>query len=381
MRLTKNSNTAQVLTSLAETIAGGRKLPESNRDTALSLLQEALERFQRCLNLQEFKFNQAQEDATQAVGALADADLMEPTDLESNASNASEGEVWASVEEPTTKSTLFDTAVAQLDTLTTICGLDISQSHSNLAWLEEYHRTALQDKIKFYRSDPSHQHEASLARAKFISAISDAAFRNACIDLPTYERELNAAFSNPELSLESDPQGLCDRADAELAFNASIQASITNAQPAELPQLATTCWKHITKALHSFTAASKLHDVLNLPRIHLRRGDCEMLRLHLGEAPLCYDLAIKSMPTLVKNAAVYYRGASNIAKRSKDDEEEQKEAEVKEAVTFALTGDTKSLTALIKLDREHAMEIFEEMKDESLLGEESFRKVESLFLR
>ncbi len=381
-KLTMNSNTAQVLTSLAEANTGGRKPPEKDQNYALSLLQEALELFQRCLNLQEFKYNQAQEDVVNATEPLADNGDLDQNSSNSAASNASEEEVWASVEEPITKHTLLDTAVAQLDTLTATCGLGGSRSHNNLAWIEEYYRTELQAKIKFYVGDVgdiSHQYDAALAKAKFSGAIADAAFRSGHLDLLTYEQEINAAFTAPELHLEHDPQGLWDRADVELTFRSSIQASIANAQLVELPQVANICWKHITKALDSLTTASKLPDALNLPRIHLRRGDCEMLRLCLGEAPLHYDLAIKSKPTLLKNAGVYYRGAGALAKRDKGDEEEQRDAEIKEAVAAALSDDAQRLAALIKLQRGLVEATVEEMRDENLLGDESLRKIGTIF--
>ena len=338
-----------------------------------------MELFQRCFNLQEFKYSKAKEDAAQIEGALAAADDDDDTQNTptSNASDASEEEVWASVEEPITRDTLLESVVAQLDTLTSICGLDVSQDHSNLAWVEEYYRTILQDKIKFYMPGSSRRQEVALAKAKFVSSISDAAFRRVRLDLTSYERELNAAFSDPELDVACDPHGLCDKAEAELTFNASIQASLGDAQVAELPQVATTCWKHITRALDSLTAASKLPDALDLPRMHIRRGDCELLRLHLGEAPLSYNLAIKSMPTLLKNAGVYYRGASTLAVRSKSDREEQTDADIKEAVALALSGDAQKLKMLIKAQRDDVEAVVEDMRDDNLLGEESLRKIEN----
>ena len=338
-----------------------------------------MELFQRCLNLQEFKYNQIQEDASQVAEPSPDHDA-ETSNFSNEGSNVSKEEVWTSIEEPITPHTLFDTAIAQSDTLTAICSLNTSQSHSSLAWIEEYYRTILQAKVDFYSSGSEHQHEATLAKGKFTSAISDIAFRNGRLDLPTYERELASAFTSPEFSLDTDPQGLCDRADAELTLVASVQASVAVTQPAELAQIATTCWKHTTKALESLTAASKLSNALNVPRIHLRRGDCELLRLRLAEAPCLYDLAIKSMPTLLKNAEVFYRSAGNLAKQSKDDEESQRDAESKGAIVAALNGDAQGLLDAIKTQRDYAEAIVGEMRDENLLGDESLRKIENLFV-
>ena len=368
-----------MLTSLAETLSEGRASVETHRDEALRLFQEALELFQRCLNVQEFKYTQAQDNSAQEAASLSDANPADEATMSGNASNASEEEVWASVEEPITKDTLLDTAIAQLDTLTAICTLGSSHVHGGLAWVEEYYRTELNDRINSYLSGTSHQHEAALAIAKFVAAISEAAFRGGTLDLLTYERELNAAFTHQDLDLSNDPQALCDRADAYLSFNASVQNALQQAQSTELTQIGSTCWKNVTKALDSLTAASKLPEAENLPRMHLRRGDCELLRLHLGETPLKYDLAIKSAPTLLKNAEVYFRGAAALAKRNNDAEEEQKEAEVKETIALALADNSEKLTSLIKLRRDFVGVAVEEMRGEGLLGEQSVQKLGRLF--
>ena len=292
-------------------------------------------------------------------------------------SSASEEEVWASVEEPVTKETLFDTTLAQLDILTSICALGSSQN--SLAWVEEFYRNTLKDRVAFYAHGSSRQHEATLAQAKLTCALSDEAFRGEQIDLPSYESELNAAFTREGFDFSDDPRGLCDKAEAELAFNASVQAALQRAHITELGQISSTCWKHITKALDSLTAASKFPHAQNLPRIHLRRGDCELLRLRLGGAPLNYDLAVKSAPTLLKNSEVYFRGAANLAKRDVSAEEEQNEAEVKQATVAALAGGTEKLSYLIKTRRGLVESITQEMNDDGLLGEQNLQKIGSIF--
>ena len=378
--LTVCSNTAQVLTSLAENLSEGRAPVNDHRNEALRLFQEALEFFQRCLNVQECKFTQAQENAAQEATFPSDADNTDVAPSSGNESIASEEEVWAAVEEPITTDTLLDTTVAQLDTLTEICSLGSSHTRNDLAWIEEYYRTELQGKIDSYNKGSNRKHEVALSKANFISSISDAAFRGGKLDTLTYERELTAAFSHNDLDLNKDPQGLCDKADAYLSFNTSVQNATQEAQLNDFAQTGSICWKHITKALDSLTAASRLPDAHNLPRIHLRRGDCELLRLHLGEAPLKYDLAIKSASTLLKNAEVYFRGAAALAKSNEDAADELKEAEVKEAVVMALADDPQKLGLLIKLQRDAIGAIVQEMKDEGLLGDEAVQKLGMLFI-
>ena len=369
-----------MLTSLAETLGDGKALVENYRDKALRLYQEALELFQGCLTIQELRYTQAQQNVAQGAASFSDANHADEATTSSNASNASEEEVWASIEEPTTKDTLLDTAIAQLETLTAICTLGTSYVHGSLAWVEEYYHTKLNDRIAFYLTGTSRQHEAALAKAKFVAAISEAAFKGGVLNLSTYETELSAAFTNLDLDLTRDPQALCDRADAYLSFNASLQIALQQAQLIESPQIGSTCWKQITKALDSLTAASKLPDAENLPQMHLRRGDCELLRLHLGEAPLKYDLAIKSAPTLLSNAGVYFRGAATLAKKNGGADDEQKEAEVKEAIALALGDDSEKLTSLTKSQRDLVGMTMEEMRDEGLLGEQSLQKLGRLFM-
>ena len=378
--LTVRSNTAQVLTSLAENLSEGRAPVNDRRSEALRLFQEALELFQRCLNVQEYKFTQAQENAAQEAAFPSDADDTDVAPPSGNESNVSEEEVWAAVEEPITTDTLLDTTVAQLDTLTEICSLGSSHTRNDLAWIEEYYRTELQGKIDSYNNKTYRKHEVALSKANFISSISDAAFRGGKLDRLTYERELNAAFSHHDLDFNKDPQGLCDKADAYLSFNTSVQNAMQQAQENEFVQIGSMCWRHITKALDSLTVASKLPNAQNLPRIHLQRGDCELLRLDLGEAPLHYDLAITSAATLLKNAEVYFRGAVALAKSNGDAVDEQKEAEVKEAIVMALADDPQRLSLLIKLQRDAAAAIVEKIKDEGLLGDKAMQKLGTLFI-
>ena len=359
------------MTSLAEAISEGENPFRSPQDEALRLFQESLELFQRCLSVQEIKLTEDQEKSTQRAQPPPDDDSTDS--INSAASNASEEEIWASMEEPVTKDALLDTTIAQVDTLTAICGL--GSSHTGLAWVEEYYCTTLKDKVLFYVDGSSRHNEIALAQAKFTCALSDAAFRGGRLDLPTYENEVNAAFTSQDLDLSNDPRSLCDKADAELAFNASVQAALQQAQPTEMAQISRICWKHITRALDSLTAASKLPGAQNLPRIHLRRGDCELLRLHLGEAPLKYDLAIKSAQTLLKNTEVYFRGAANLAKTDVVTEEEQNEVKVKHSIAAGLAGDTERLSFLVKTQRDLVESIVEEMRDDGLLGAGGLHKI------
>ncbi len=379
-----------MLTSVAEIITEGRNPSEGNRDDALKLFQEALELFQSCLDVQEFNFSRAQEQENEPPGAepSQQQDHPNPPDpgtTSSNVSETSETEVWATIVEPITKDILLDTCLAQIGTLTALCNLESSQNHPGLPWVEQYYRSTLLPKVSAYVDSPARKHEAALENAKFTSALSDAAYRTRAIDLPTYERELNSSFNNSEVDLASDPQGLCDRADAELMFNMSIEASLnslgSSITPEGMAQLNVTRWKHLTRAVDSLTSASKLPSAKNLARIHLRRGDCELLRLKLGETPTHYELARKSATTLLNNAGIYYKNAlaaTGTVVGFKDTGDEQKEAVVREAVVIVLKGDGSKLRQLVTEDAGAVEGELEDMRGDGLLGVEAWERIRGL---
>lgn len=347
----------------------------------MKLLQEALELFQRCLAVQEFQFTQAREPlALSETQPPAIDESDHPHVASASASDTSQDEVWASIVEPVTQDTLLDTIIAQLETMIAVCSLESFRALGALTWMEEYFSSTLQDKLTFYASGSAHRHEAILAKAKFTCALSEATFRGGRLDLPTYERELNAAFSSEDLQLFDDPQGLCDKADAELGFNSSIEVSLRAVEeaplPEELKEVSNMRWKHITKALDSLTAASKLPNAQNLVRIHLRRGDCELLRFRLGDAPIPYELAMKSAPTLLKNAEIYYRLAARLAAHE-GAKEEANEAKIKESIAVSLAGNTALGPELQALAKGSAsiLEFAEEMREEGLIGDEAFNRL------
>ena len=337
------------------------------------MLQEALELFQRCLTVQEFQFTQAQEQAgIPEDGAMNTED--ESTMNDNPTSESSEGERWASIIEPITKDSLLDTALAQLETLTTVCGLLSSQGASGLAWIEEYSCNLLQPKLAAYLDGTSRNHEAGLARANFTAAYSDASFRAGQLDLPTYERDLTAAFGQA-LDLSTDPQGLCDRADALIALNASIVAStdhVRNIAAKEIAQIKNLQWPQLTKALNDLAAAAKLPAADNLPRIHMRRGDCELLRLRLSEQPVPHATASANRNTLLKNAKVHYQSAAKLAAASGSADEER-EASAKAGVVDGMSFNEANVlepAAEYFNTNTTLIEVIEEMTEDGLLRAE-----------
>jgi hypothetical protein len=398
------SNTAQVLTSLVEALSEDRSGSVSKED-GLRLLEEAIELFQRCLTLQEFHYAESQaqeEDAAQTPQppeleipdseassslstsgyATGPSHATAPSTVPSEASGSlttqpAEEERWATIVEPVTNDTLLDTVLAQLETLTLLCELVTADEGRGLAWIEEYSTGLLTTKLPAYIAGTDREEEAALTRANFIAALANANFRCQRMDASTYQRALDEAFA--KLDLEHDPEGLCDKAEALIAFSSALGTHLPDPQAA-----AALRWTALTTALDALTSASKQPTAQNLAAIHLLRGDVELLRHQLSQPPSAFPSAIKSAAVLLKNAGTYYRGAENYAIASKtrheEDVEELKEAVVKGALVEALAGERGKLRELIdggrgvEGDGEKAAEvqrILEEAVEGGLVGIES----------
>lgn len=361
------SNTAQCLTSLSEALQDDRS--EGPREDSLKLLEESLELFQRCLTLQEYNYAESQ-----AGSHSAPEDDM--SDTEEGGASISDSQPppqddrWATILEPITNDTLLDTVLAQLETLTTLSALITGEEGGRgLAWIEEYSTNLMNSKLPAYVLNTDREEEAALTRANFIAALADANFRTQRIDSPTYERALSDAYSPLDISL--DPEGLCDKAEALLAYNSSLRlftpAIIDASSPAQKAQTSSR-WKALTAALEVLTSASKIPTADNLPKIHLTRGDVELLRCQLGQAPTLYEPASKNTATLLKNAGTFYKGAMALAAAAGPmGEKEVKEATVKMALVASLGGMGEELKRLVKVEPGACERVLEEAVEEGLI--------------
>jgi tetratricopeptide (TPR) repeat protein len=370
-------NTAQVLTSLAEVLTESKRPSEGKIDEAMKYLNEALELFQRCLVLQELRYTECQEefkmmdsnngDATSQT--MVEEQTSEETETASEqvlGSDSPVREEWAAVIEPVTKDTLIDTAVAQLETLATLCGLLALVGGNALAWVEEYSYDLLRTKIAAYVEGTGREQEVGLARARFLAALTEVLYRIGRIDVETYQRELSGAFP-PELDLSDDPEGLCSKAEALTSFNSAIADIPPTSSLEEGQKSLILRWQGLSAALEALTAASKLATADNVSKIHIARGDVEMARWHLGRPPWNHAAAHENAATLLKNAQTYYRGAVALARRDGDSEQEQ-EGSCKEALAAALAGDKSKLDQLKTADSERAFAIIQDMVEDSLVA-------------
>ena len=366
-------NTAQVLTSLAEALTEGKRPGDQRIHEAVKYLQDALNLFQRCLAVQELRYTEAQEHMRMVE--FGNFEQQQPSDpveqpTQSEPAGSTESEQWAAVIEPVTKSTLVDTAIAQLETLATLCSLLTSDPGASLAWIEEY-SSDLRQKISSYAEGTDRQHEVGLARAKFISSIAEVSYRSGRIDIETYKNELNRGF-NESLDLSQDPQGLCSKAEMLASFNSAIADTHIPQNQDSLNKSLNFRWQALSIALDCLTAASKLANAENLPKIHIARGDVEMYRWRLGRAPWSLAVSNDNGPILLKNAQTYYRGGAAIARRDGWTEEER-EGTIKEALAKALTGDVAQILDLMAGARGEVMAMAEDMVEDGLVATEDMQ--------
>ncbi|EEH34634.1 hypothetical protein PAAG_05683 [Paracoccidioides lutzii Pb01] len=378
-------NTAQVLTSLAEAITEGRRASEQDTHEASRYLQEALDLFQRCLSVQELQFTEGQEKQADSVAESGELQVGEQQGHSEADHEGMEGtarpeqsEQWAAIIEPVTKDTLVDTAVAQLETLATFCGLLTFDTGNTLAWIEEYSGDLLREKIGAYVEGTDRQNEIALARAKFVSTLAEMSFRSGRVDFDTYKNELSGAFADVK-DLSEKPAALCTQADALIAFNSAMADCEQPDNKKVFDRLLALRWQALSSALDSLTAATKLCQAENLPKIHLARGDVEMYRWRLGGQPWNYQVSLENSLTLLRNAQTYYRGAAGLARRDGSIELDR-EGTAKEALAFALSGDIQRMEGLVASSKKELMQIAEDMVEDGLVSQEDmdglFRKVD-----
>ena len=333
---------------------------------AVKLLQEAIELFQRCLMLQELRFTESQEQFSQLESPeTPNAGSQAETEDSDDQQSSDPQEQWVAIVEPVTKDTLVDTAVAQLDTLTTLSNLLTFNPDAGVSWVEEYSSELLRTKFPAYLKGSNRHHEASLSRARFICALSEVLYRSQRIEVETYHREIMCAYG-PELDLLADPGGLCSKADALTSLNAAV-GGLPPVDPNALSKSLTLRWQSLSSALDALTAASKIPGADHLSKIHLARGDVEMHRWRLGHPPWGHAMAQQNAPTLIRNAQTYYRGAAALARRD-GAAEEARDGVCKEALAAALEGQKGKLEQLKASAPRELLTVAEDMVEDGFVS-------------
>ena len=351
--------------SQAELIA--EKASDAQKQSALQLLKKAAEIFDRCYELQSVQLAQ-QEQELAAVESASQS-----SGSEYNSQNAVVAEQWASIVEPISNDALIDTTVAQLEVFTSMCGLtpwlsasDLDQIRDTVTLMFDVHRIPFSANVMIRRT------ELFLAKSNFTAAFLDASFRYNRIDAHTYADKLAKAFAPVlEPGLET-PQARCDYADTLLTFYTTLVTTRdeTALSSNEMDSPNHLQWTLLASALSDLQRALALPNVQNLARIHMRRGDCELLRYRMGESPTPYKPAISNAATLLKNAATYYRGSAAAARV----EGEAWEATVKEAVANALANGGR-MEGLVLEGKEKVGLVLDEMRSEGLISEECYQSL------
>lgn len=260
--------------------------------------------------------------------------------------------------EPVTKSTLIDTAIAQLETLTVMCNLlSFRPGQGLLAWVDEYASNQLRAKIAAYLDGSGREHDASLAYATFVGALDEVVYQSGRMDIDTYHREITNAFNQVD-GLYHDPDGLCCKADTLTSFNSAVS------EGPPTPHSLSLQWQSLSAALDALTMASKLPGSHNLAGIHLARGDAEMSRWRLGFPPWSFPPAQQNAHTLIRNAQTYYRGAAALARRD-GQSTEKRDGTCKEAIAAAFGGQPEKLKSMAPKD---LMTVAEDMVDDGLVN-------------
>ncbi|GLA06095.1 hypothetical protein AnigIFM60653_006618 [Aspergillus niger] len=364
-------NTAQVLTSIAEALTESKRPSDDRLSQAVKLLQEAIELFQRCLTVQELKYTEMQEQINQMTSGEMDPAETQMQDTPPELPPADESkssdqqEQWAAIVEPVTKDTLVDTAVAQLEAITSLCNLLTFNPEVGVTWVEEYSSEQLQKRISAYVEGSNRHYEANLARAKFACSLNEVLYRSGRTEVGTYSEEVSRAFG-PDLDLSNDPDGLCSKADALTSFNTAL-TDLPPYEPEAFMKALSLRWQSLSAALDVLSKASKLPNAENLPKIHLARGDVEMGRWRLGLAPWDYNMARDNAATLLRNAQTYYRGAAALAKRDGAADEER-DGTCKEAIAAALAGQKDKLQQLRKAAPKELMLVAEDVVEDGWMG-------------
>lgn len=365
-------NTGQVLTSLAESMSDAKHPGDEQLIQASNYLQEAIELFQRCLVLQEMKYTEMQEQMqTIESGDLKDHEEQQMIAPAESTTESAEGEdepqeQWAAIVEPVTKNTLVDTAVAQLETLTTLCNLlTFNPGSGGVGWVEEYASELLQTRLPAYVEGSDRQYEAGLARAKLICAMTEVLYRAGRTDVETYKQEVWRAFS-PDLDITTDPEGLCAKADALTSLNGAFADFPPSNDAESFNNALSVRWQALSTALDALTAASKLPNADSLSKIHIARGDVEMYRWRLGTSPWNYGMAQQNGATLLRNAQTYYRGAVALARRDGAAEEER-DGSCKEAIAAAIEGQTTKLDVLVARDPKSVTAVAQDMVEDGMV--------------
>ena len=229
--------------------------------------------------------------------------------------------------------------------------------------------------------------EATVALASFLVALACARFRILLTSVDDVENEFGNAISEVEnlSDFSRNEKLLCMAAEAHVDFSATIEDRMLH-EPQISEETVTSIskiqWRHVSKALEEYTAASNLPRVSGLASIHISRGDCEMLRARLAEEPFKYDLAKTNLGIIMKNATIFYGAARKVLSRelsTPERAEEDLEAEVKlDFVATMQDIDNRRFEAFVHSQWQAAQQTLEDMKEQRLISQACWSRIEAI---
>lgn len=325
-------NIAQVLTALAEQIAKDESLSDLD---ALRYLEQALEYQGRCLQVQEVKYTESRRMREEAANqSLEDNDDDEGgAQLDASTTTAFEDreqeEQWVSIIEPVTASTLLDTVLAQLATLTVLSSLlnsmlaafPGSEAAISPAKVEAHFSKLVDEALSSLMSTNqpdvlSRFTEVALARVTFSGTLLELAFRTQSIDPQTYRTSLEDIFSDENLDTTNAADALIAHGKALISYNSAIVDHLGDNSSPDIQNQANMRWNTLSKAIKLLTSAANLpstkSDSTSLATTHLLRGDSSLLLHALSYPPTSFTQAISNSAQLLKNAEVFYRNATKL---------------------------------------------------------------------
>ena len=363
-------NTAQVLTSLAEAGLEASTQAAAKQD-AIPLLEEAVEVFTKCVESQQQQYSQIQEEIAKAEasgeyreaweGEREQPAEIQDEDMETDSGASEAPGDWATVEEPLTPESILDTCTVQLTALTTLLGLyDPNASLSSIekrahdgmdtatnkipALIELIDKSPSKKEVDEPKAGPTlsigsvsaaeeatttPKEDAILAAANFQASIAEVQYRSGRTISAEYAQAVEQTFgslvegakttTSPDLAtaniLSAYGDALMDLASALADGGQYTTSSPTFASDVEIQWTALTQTQNLFTQLSSAPYTSVLSPS-RLADVFIARGDTDLFRFRISLFDGVKSAWVKSGPTLVANAGVFYRGARSYADRA-----------------------------------------------------------------
>jgi hypothetical protein len=336
--------------------------------TQISLLEEAVGLFMKCLESQQQEYSQMQVEIAkmQTSEGYEESRVQPPPEAQSEStetepSTSETPEDWATVEEPPTPETMLDTCTAQLETLTKLLGLyDVDVDRSSVEKMAQNGLNTVNSKIPTLielvdgspaatavreresgptlsigsssttdQASTTSGEDAILAGLNFQESIAAAQYRGGLITSTKYAQDVEQIFSSViEDTAKSARSELASinaqsaYADALLSLAAALSgspqytaSSPTFAKDIEIQWTALTQAQDIVTRLSSAPHTSIL-SAARLAPLFIGRGDADLFRFRISLLKSAKPAWKKSGPTLVANAGVFYRGGRAHAEKA-----------------------------------------------------------------